>query len=213
MSANLMSLARSGGKFLKLFGDRKMVKQLPYYCEVEYLESTGTQYIDTGVYVNSNDTVETECVITITGSTGSRMLMGFSGKSIGYWGVNSRKYENGGLTTSRSVGVKDKVLFIWKYNASDKKIRSMLYVNDTNYSSRISTTIEDGTFTMFSLGKNYKMIAKIYSFNLTINGFLVRDFIPVLDRDMRPAMYDRVTGKLFYNKGTGEFLTGPDKTI
>ena len=24
MSANLMSLARSGGKFLKLFGDRKM---------------------------------------------------------------------------------------------------------------------------------------------------------------------------------------------
>ena len=40
MSANLMSLARSGGKFLKLFGDRKMMKQLPYYCEVEYLEST-----------------------------------------------------------------------------------------------------------------------------------------------------------------------------
>ena len=29
MSANLMSLARSGGKFLKLFGDRKMMKQLP----------------------------------------------------------------------------------------------------------------------------------------------------------------------------------------
>ena len=29
MSANLMSLARSGGKFLKLFGDRKMVKTMP----------------------------------------------------------------------------------------------------------------------------------------------------------------------------------------
>ena len=29
MSANLMSLARSGGKFLKLFGDRTMVKTMP----------------------------------------------------------------------------------------------------------------------------------------------------------------------------------------
>ena len=29
MSANLMSLASSGGKFLKLFGDRKMVKTMP----------------------------------------------------------------------------------------------------------------------------------------------------------------------------------------
>ena len=37
MSANLMSLARSGGKFLKLFGDRKMVKQLPYDEEVEWI--------------------------------------------------------------------------------------------------------------------------------------------------------------------------------
>ena len=29
MSANLMSLAKSGGKFLKLFGDRKMMKPMP----------------------------------------------------------------------------------------------------------------------------------------------------------------------------------------
>ena len=40
----------------------------------------------------------------------------------------------------------------------------------------------------------------------------VRDFIPVR-KDGVGYMYDRVTGKLFYNKGTGEFLTGPDKTI
>ena len=49
MSANLMSLARSGGKFLKLFGDRKMMRQLPYDAEVEWLKSTGKQWIDTGV--------------------------------------------------------------------------------------------------------------------------------------------------------------------
>jgi hypothetical protein len=28
---------------------RKVVRQLPYDAEIEYLESTGTQYIDTGI--------------------------------------------------------------------------------------------------------------------------------------------------------------------
>ena len=37
MGENLMSLARSGGKYLKLFGDGKMVKTLPYDAEVEWL--------------------------------------------------------------------------------------------------------------------------------------------------------------------------------
>ena len=54
MSENLMSLAQSGGKFLKLFGDRKMMKRLPYDAEVEYLESTGTQWIDTEIIPNSD---------------------------------------------------------------------------------------------------------------------------------------------------------------
>ena len=49
MSANLMSLAQSGGKFLKLFGDRKMMKQLPYDAEVEWLEFGKGPVISTGV--------------------------------------------------------------------------------------------------------------------------------------------------------------------
>ena len=52
----------------------------------------------------------------------------------------------------------------------------------------------------------------MYKCKIFDNDILVRDFIPVLDREMRPAMYDSVTGKLFYNKGTGVFIIGPDKT-
>jgi hypothetical protein len=37
---------------------------------------------------------------------------------------------------------------------------------------------------------------------------LVADFIPVLDLNDTPCMYDKVSGELFYNKGTGEFLYG-----
>ena len=66
MSANLMSLARSGGKFLKLFGDRKMMKPLPYDAEVEYLESTGTQYVETGVIPDRNSKISVTTAVTST---------------------------------------------------------------------------------------------------------------------------------------------------
>ena len=37
---------------------------------------------------------------------------------------------------------------------------------------------------------------------------LTRDFIPVLDLDGVPCMYDQVTKQMFYNSGTGNFLYG-----
>ena len=41
------------------------------------------------------------------------------------------------------------------------------------------------------------------------NNILVRDFIPVLDKDGVPCMYDKVEGKFYYNAGTGDFIAGP----
>ena len=38
-----------------------------------------------------------------------------------------------------------------------------------------------------------------------VNGKLVYDLIPVLDKDLTPCLYDKLTGKYFYNDGTGEF--------
>lgn len=37
-------------------------------------------------------------------------------------------------------------------------------------------------------------------------GELVRDYIPVLDKNGTPCMLDRVENKLYYNQGTGDFL-------
>lgn len=48
----------------------------------------------------------------------------------------------------------------------------------------------------------------MYYFKISESGNLIRDFIPVLDLSGRPAMYDVVSGQLFYNQGTGEFTWG-----
>lgn len=46
---------------------------------------------------------------------------------------------------------------------------------------------------------------RIYSSWIKVDGVLVRDLIPVLDWNNVPCMYDNVSEKFFYNKGTGQF--------
>ena len=59
--------------------------------------------------------------------------------------------------------------------------------------------------------------AKIYELKFTLNSTTLRDFIPVrLTNDngkSEGVMYDKVSGQLFRNAGTGAFIIGPDKTI
>ena len=50
--------------------------------------------------------------------------------------------------------------------------------------------------------------AKIYSARIWLDGALKRDFVPCLDPDDNPAMYDRKSGTYFYNGGSGAFSTG-----
>ena len=40
------------------------------------------------------------------------------------------------------------------------------------------------------------------------NNKLVRDFVPVLDTNNVPCLYDKVHRQLYYNQGTGQFLYG-----
>ena len=48
-------------------------------------------------------------------------------------------------------------------------------------------------------------VGKIYSAKVTINGELVRDFLPALDTSNVPCLYDKISKKYFYNSGTGNF--------
>jgi len=55
----------------------------------------------------------------------------------------------------------------------------------------------------------YSHSDKVYSYKLYDNDILVRDFIPVRIGNIG-YMFDKVTGKMFGNSGTGNFILGPD---
>lgn len=66
-----------------------------------------------------------------------------------------------------------------------------------------------------SSGANYKAKARVYECKIYDKDVLVRDFIPVRFTNelgqSEGAMYDRVSGQLFRNQGTGAFGYGNDK--
>ena len=215
MSANLMSLARSGGKFLKLFGDRKMMKHLPYDAEVEYLEGTGKQYISTMLIP-------------------TRVHVGL--KPIGpaspyhdnaYFGVNN----NGSRTTGLFSETKDTLKAV-NYNRNSVEFsalwgefHSVCFDRDTvsvDGETKALVTNFSGTddgiksfglfdFPQKATDSNPKS-AISYCKMWDREDNLMADFIPVRVGDVG-YMYDRVSGELLGNNGTGSFIVGPDKTI
>ena len=219
MSANLMSLARSGGKFLKLFGDRKMVKQLPYDAEVEYLESTGTQCVDTGVIIPPD--VDFEFTGSIVSDIANGCVFGESYEFM--WGPSNPGYA---LVTTADGSI---------YLRYGNPASTVVGLTNIGLANTFTACIDGNAFKVNGLLVG--TVDRISSFDIPVSMFVFRrnctsdnnpsfsairinnlkfgtlfDFIPVRVGDVG-YMYDRVSGQLFGNAGTGEFIIGPDKTI
>jgi len=188
---------------LNRFGGKKAK---PYYCEVEYIETTGTQYIDTGLsgecrWVGLGQSTSTQnksqVFISAQGSSGT-FVASEVGSSNKYWGVTSYA---GGLST---VPTTSKAAFDLTFTSSGTsgKIGS----DTINYSH--SNTPKNWRLFSISTSLAYPFVGKAFYAKAYQDGVLVRDFIPVLDLDMTPCMYDKVSGRLFYNAGTGDFDAG-----
>lgn len=172
-------------------------KPRKYYCEIEYLEGTGTQYIDTGLDYFADFEI------------GIKLRNNVSNKALGNIGTNCMERSNssahtwlftsGGSGYGSSINILEYNVMKWK----DGKI----YADDTLLAEKEKVK---GTGTMILFGAGYPYPNMIYFCKLwnPDNGELVRDFIPVLDWDMTPCMYDKISGQLFYNAGTGDFVAG-----
>ena len=107
----------------------------------------------------------------------------------------------------KTVGAKVKYSFIWGQT---------IYVNDIEVGSRDTTMPPANEVYMFSRGWNNDVYqGRIYCLKIEQGGVLVRDFIPVRftneNGQAEGAMFDRVSGELYRNQGTGAFIIGPDK--
>ena len=189
---------------------RRFMGQL--YTELEYIESTGTQYIDTK-YVCSNDTkIEIDFTV-VNFDTRLNALFGIIGASVGansyfYSWINNKKLQLRfgpvGKTMSTELEIGQRyVLIQGKQKAS---------VNDVELGgwSNTLTKAANSIFLMAlrnNTAASYQFKGRIYGFKIYENDILVMDLIPVFDNKIGVAcMYDKISNEFLYNKGTGKFL-------
>lgn len=208
-------------------------KRKPYYCEVEYLETTGQQtnstdtanasWIDTGIA--PDDTTQMECRVsftTLVSGSSTEALFGTTGASTGnfrfaFGFASISPYTNfyfglGGQNVTTSI-TRDTNVHTFKIDAINKTWS----IDDTSGSFTSSGSLSD-TYSIFLFARhnpaygdnvaNKPANARTYYCKIWKGGLLVRDMIPVLDWSYTPCMYDKVTRKLFYNKGMSTFTYG-----
>lgn len=178
------------------------------YKRVDYLESTGTQYIDTEYTINTS-TDEVEAYFQLITTDKYKWLMGEhdNGARFGIGsgdGTNLRNIAYGASTYK----VNDTEVYNSQhyFNANSNGV----YVNGTQVKTFESFT-STSTIYLFNLnisGGGNGAAGKIWSYKHKRNGVLIRDFVPCLDKNNVPCMVDLVSGGTYYNQGTGSFSYG-----
>ena len=185
------------------------------YTQLQYIESTGGQYIDTGLAAGSN----------------TRVLAQYKLNSVGFTSPISVRDENS-AGAGFGVGVNGSQQFISDYNG-DRKVFTTITPNATdiitvdknknvctitigghsetvtNTASTFTTTNTLPFFAQNSAGSMSSGKYIFYSFKMWNNNTLVRDFVPAKNSSGVVGMYDKVSGEFFENKGTGSFIAGP----
>ena len=200
---------------------------LSTYSIIEYIEATGTQYIDTGITGHDGLSVEFNFEALSRLSADNSTIIGCTN------GSNQRMY----LTLNNSSAAKP---FLWELGASNYYVLtdwSLSYCElNTKYHVNISWTkassvltidgkdviplnntlnFDDNNTNVFLFARNKGTSidkyshAKLYDLKMYDNGTLVRNFIPALrNSDNAIGLYDTVTDAFFTNAGSGSFVAG-----
>lgn len=183
------------------------------YKRVEYIEATGTQYIDSG-YKPTSEVLKYDLEYAITSSTFGFSIMGNNDDTDKYFGIQfwGNQFYVG---TSRALLYKS-----WtqnqKYHKTVEANNGTLTVTTDGVSestSYVSSLYKNSSIGLFACKSDTKVEsyghARIYYAKIYDNNILVRDFVPVVrSRDGVAGMYDMVGHKFYANAGSGSFEKG-----
>lgn len=206
----------SGAVSITLNGDYKNIEtSLHSYLSVlpdgyrrcEYLESTGEQWIDTGVQVSENLKINCEISVPYFGEQ-NMWLYGAGFKIFAFLAYFSRDYN--AYSYYRNDALKLEPLNEnEKYSIEQTKEYSK--INDKKYLFSTTEDVIGGEMRLFGIkypaDNEVNFSGRIYSAKISDGAEIVRNYIPCLDDTGTPCMYDTVNRKALYNQGTGKFLT------
>ena len=186
------------------------------YVQLEYIESTGTQYIDTGFMPNQNTRTVIDFQATVaptndwilgvrkSTNVDSYGTMAGSATSITSWFGTARVTQTVNALTNRFVLDKNKEETTIEYESGEStSIPNSSSEFECEYNLFLLNINLAGSAASAAISGN------LYSCQVYDNGTLIRDYIPCSDPSGEVGLYDRVNGVFYGNAGTGTFGHGP----
>ena len=181
------------------------------YTEVQYIQGTGNQYINTEFKPNQNTRLIADFEVlswpssqflgarTSASNTAFNILVTNATSGRDGWNTSAINFTSGNAR--------------WKIDKNK---------NVTTINSSV-TTHAAGTFTcpvpiyLFAVNNNGSLMAtgcagaKCYSCQIYDDGSLIRNYVPCINPDGEAGLYDTINSKFYGNAGTGVFFAGPPR--
>ena len=180
------------------------------YKLLECIESTGTQYIDTGFCPTNTSRIATEISGWSTSET-STAIWGSQSSGVRYdffvtAGGIYRSYYGVEVSDLTSTSIDGKVV-------AD---RNGTAISLGSYSAITPANTFAGAQPLYLFAHNNKgavekqSSVRMFSCQIYDNGTLIRQFAPCIDPNGAVGLYDVVEGKFYGNAGTGTFVAGDE---
>ena len=189
---------------------------LPYDAEIEYLASTGTQWIDTGYVPNGTDIViKGKFYLSNYSANYGRWFASYTDENSNAYRIIRNNNKNNSIfwTCGVKAGYSPNITIAGLNNLYTFEMSyGKLILNGTTYTTTLKQQGNNNVSTMrlFAPGSSGTTTSgRFYFFELLKNGVKILDLIPVR-KDGIGYMYDKVSGQLLGNAGTGSFTIGPD---
>ena len=185
----------------------EFISQLPTeYQEVEYIQSSGTQYIDTGFVVNKSDSY----VLEIDGlfPSQAQVYQGCNGCMQFFvsskYGINNE--------SSISVGNRDTVRIAYANQTATLTVNGS-QAESKSWASYSGANVKLGVLRLGDTNNGWfsggAASGTIYGYKVWKDEVLVSDCIPCYRKsDNIVGLYDLVNGVFYTNAGTGNFAKG-----
>ncbi len=176
------------------------------YTQLEYIETTGTQWIDTGIIGETRWIGKAQ---STRNTTKSQVILGGNTYGMNYSFVASVRAGNKWTTRGEPYDTEYPITDAYEFDLFFSRNGVSGKIGDITVDNRGAVNLNMNWHICWH-DSTYPYIGKLFYFSAYQNNSLLRNFIPARrNSDGVLGMYDTVTNAFFINNGTGEFIAGP----
>lgn len=180
------------------------------YTQLEYIQSSGSQYINTGFKPNQDTKISITVDFPLSGTAwlyGGRTSA--NSNSLGFLCESGSKYRFDYASSVNELSTKPTGKFTIDSDKNKCYINGELVVTAT-----YTTFASPVNMYIFNNNNNGSLSggssAKLYNCSIYDNGVLIRNFIPCKNESGTVGLYDSVNNQFYQNAGSGTFIAGPE---